>query len=163
MTQKCLDTWDENKPKKGHQNSRSLTSQQRLKLGPGAKMTGAGGNFRLNTRAVRPVTKTQKIPLNHIKIWMIKTLWCSTRMAPNLQQPYNIQTEASHQASHETWLKKKLTLDVGPWPIDNNCCKFRVKYKQIIYNYQQEFYLRKGPKGHFNILEWNKTVKRNKN
>ena len=39
------------KPKKGRQNSRSLTSQQRLKLGPGAKMkkrtkTGEGGNFR---------------------------------------------------------------------------------------------------------------------
>ena len=74
MTKNALTRETEKKtPKKGHQNSRSLTSQQRLKLGPGAKMlkrtkTGAGGNFRLNTRAVRPVTKTQKIPLNHIKI-----------------------------------------------------------------------------------------------
>ena len=44
---------EKKKPKEGHQNSRSPTSQQRLKLGPGAKMrkrtkTGAGGNFRLH-------------------------------------------------------------------------------------------------------------------
>ena len=50
--QKCLGTWSRDKPKKGHQNSRSLTSQQRLKLGPCAKMqqgtkTGTDGNFRI--------------------------------------------------------------------------------------------------------------------
>ena len=52
MTKNALTREDKEKPKKGHQNSRSLTSQQRLLLGPGAEMqkrtkTGASGNFRL--------------------------------------------------------------------------------------------------------------------
>ena len=85
-------TRETKKPKKGHQDSRSLTSQQRLKLGPGAKMlkrtkTGAGGNFRLNTRADRPVAKT----------WKIKLKLCIKLWAPSLQQPTLLPTASSRR------------------------------------------------------------------
>ena len=59
---------EKKKPKKGHQNSRSLRSQQRLKLGPVRKCEK---ELRLAREAIlgyttadRPVTQTQKTKQN---------------------------------------------------------------------------------------------------
>ena len=65
MTKNALTRETEKKtPKKGHQNSRSLTSQQRLKLGPVRKCEK---ELRLAREAIlgyttadRPVTQTPK-------------------------------------------------------------------------------------------------------
>ena len=63
MTKNALTRENKEKPNKGHQNSRSLTSQQRLKLGPVQKCKKELRLARVailgyTSRANRPVTKT---------------------------------------------------------------------------------------------------------